>query len=148
MKTFIVFFTAFSFLGIGIYDVLKQKRKTYVLDEIVRFVSFIKGELHYRISDFETLVESAKKQKYRYIKFDVLKIYPDECCDETVKSEFLQFVNRIGTTDTDGQIALCDEYISRFSEKLSERKVNEKSKIQVNAALSVLSALCVIILSL
>ena len=114
----------------------------------MRFVSFVKGELRYRTSDFETLVDSAKKQKYQYIKFDGLKILPDDFCDETVKSEFFQFINRIGTTDADGQISLCDEYISRFSELLTQRKQNEKSKIQVNTALSVLSALCVIILSL
>lgn len=148
MKTVIVFFVAFSFLAVGIYDVFKEKRKTVALDEIVRFISFIKGELHYRTSDFETLVNSAKKQKYQYIKFDGLKITPDEFCEETVKSEFFQFVNRIGTTDTDGQISLCNEYISRFSDLLTQRKQNEKSKIQVNTALSVLSALCVIILSL
>ncbi len=148
MKTVIVLCVAISFLGIGAYDVFKERRKTVSLDEIVRFVSFIKGELHYRTSDFETLVNSAKKQKYQYIKFDGLKILADDFCDESVKSEFFQFINRIGTTDTDGQISLCDEYISRFSEMLTERKQNEKSKIQVNTALSVLSALCVIILSL
>lgn len=148
MRAVIVFLTAFGFLVIGAYDILKQKRKTNALDEIVRFSSFIKGELNFRTSDFESLINSAQKQKYQYIKFEELKIYPDECCDDKLKTEFMQFVNRIGTTDTDGQIALCDEYISRFSEKLCERKENEKSKIQVSAALSVLSALCVIILSL
>ena len=148
MKFVLVLCVAFSFLAVGIYDVFKEKRKTVALDEIVRFVSFIKGELRYRTSDFETLVDSAKKQKYQYIKFDGLKILPDDFCDETVKSEFFQFINRIGTTDADGQISLCDEYISRFSEMLTQRKQKEKSKIQVNTALSVLSALCVIILSL
>ena len=148
MKFVLVMCVAFSFLAVGIYDVLKEKRKTVALDEIVRFVSFIKGELRYRTSDFETLVDSAKKQKYQYIKFDGLKILPDDFCDETVKSEFFQFINRIGTTDADGQISLCDEYISRFSEMLTQRKQKEESKIQVNTALSVLSALCVIILSL
>lgn len=148
MKFVMVLCVALMFLAVGIYDVFKEKRKTVALDEIVRFVSFIKGELRYRTSDFETLVDSAKKQKYQYIKFDGLKILPDDFCDETVKSEFFQFINRIGTTDADGQISLCDEYISRFSEMLTQRKQKEKSKIQVNAALSVLSALCVIILSL
>lgn len=148
MKFVMVLGVALSFLAVGIYDVFKEKRKTVALDEIVRFVSFIKGELRYRTSDFETLVDSAKKQKYQYIKFDGLKILPDDFCDETVKSEFFQFINRIGTTDADGQISLCDEYISRFSEMLTQRKQKEKSKIQVNTALSVLSALCVIILSL
>lgn len=148
MKFVMVLCVALTFLAVGIYDVLKEKRKTIALDEIVRFVTFIKGELHYRTSDFENLVNSAKKQKYQYIKFDGLKILPDDFCDETVKSEFFQFINRIGTTDADGQISLCDEYISRFSEMLTQRKQKEKSKIQVNTALSVLSALCVIILSL
>ena len=46
MKTVIVLCVAFSFLAVGVYDVFKEKRKTVALDEIVRFISFIKGELH------------------------------------------------------------------------------------------------------
>ncbi len=146
MKTVVVISVALTFLGIGAYDIFKQKSKTSILDEIVRFVCFIKGELHYRTSDFDSLIDSAKKQKYKYIGFEKSNIFLEDSVDVYVKNEFYEFVSRIGTTDTDGQIALCDEYINRFSEKLTERKQNEKSKIQVNAALSVLSALCVIIL--
>lgn len=148
MKTAVTVSAAFLLLAVGGYDVLKQKRKTLALDEIVRFIMFVKSEVHYRASDFETLITSASKQNYRFINFDGLNILPDAICDENVKTEFICFINRIGTTDSYGQLALCDEYLNRFSEILAERKQKEKSKTQVNVALSVLSALCIIILSL
>jgi hypothetical protein len=146
LRNFAVLSVALTFLGMGAYDILKQKRTIGVLDEIVRFLNFIKGEIHYRTPAIDSLIDYAKKQKYKYIDFENTNIILNESVDLWVKDEFSGFVNRIGTTDTAGQLALCDEYISRFSEKLSESKQNEKSKIQVKAALSVMGALCVIIL--
>ncbi len=146
MRTVVVSVAAAALLLTGLYDVFKQKKKTRILDEIVQFVCFIRGELNYRSSDFETLLKLSKTQNYMYIKFDNEKITVDDVCDGVVKSEFYQFVKRIGTTDAEGQLSLCDEYISRFSEKLSERKEKEKNRIQTNTALSVLSALCLLII--
>lgn len=146
MKNIVIIGVALTILGIGAYDVLKLKTKTKVLDEIIRLICFIKGELHYRTSDFETLTKSAQKQGYKYIEFENTDIFLKEYIDSSTKKEFLAFVNRIGTTDAEGQLALCDEYINRFTETLVELRQNEKSKIQVNTALSILSALCVIIL--
>lgn len=148
MKSAVAACTALLFLAVGLYDILKEKRKTVAIDEIVRFVNFVKNEVHYRASDLETLITYAASQNYRYIKFEEFSILPYDLCDEKVRSEFSRFADSIGTTDVQGQLALCDEYLNRFSEILVQRKQKEKSKIQVNTALSVLSALCIIILSL
>lgn len=148
MRMIAPFCIAFALLCAGAYDVFKQKQMTRALDEIVRFVFFIKNELHYSRSDFETLSEMAQKQNFGCIKFDNGNIKTDAFCGEKVGREFTGFVSLIGTTDVDGQIALCDEYLRRFSEMAQENRQKEKSRIQVNAALSVLGAVCVIILSL
>ncbi|MBO5065916.1 MAG: hypothetical protein J6D06_07385 [Clostridia bacterium] len=142
----IVIFTAVLLLVAGGADIYKQKRKTCVLDEIVRFVLYARSELHYRTPDLENLFISASKQNYSYLSFSDYTVKPDDMCDELVKKDFSEFVSRLGTTDTDGQLSLCDEYASRFTEKLTERKQREKSKIQISAALSILSAMCVLVL--
>lgn len=148
MKNIIVFFMAAVLLGTGVYDVFRQKRKTHILDEILRFIQLIKSEIRYRAPDIESLLNIAQKQGFNYIYFEKSRVKLHDCCDGRVKNEFLSFLNRIGTTDVSGQIALCDEFFSLFSEFQEERKRSEKSKIQVNTALSVLGALCVIIFSL
>lgn len=145
MKITVVLTAALLLIAGGV-DIYKQKRKTCVLDEIVRFVLYVKSELHYRTPDLETLFECAGKQNYSYLKFSSCNVQPDDMCDEGIKKELAEFVSRLGTTDTDGQLALCDEYAARFSEKLLERKHSEKSKIQISAALSILSAMCVLVL--
>ncbi len=142
----IVIFTAVLLLVAGGADIYKQKRKTCVLDEIVRFALYVKSELHYRTPDLETLLCSASKQNYSYLSFSDYTVKPDDICDEQVKKEFFEYVSRLGTTDTEGQLSLCDEYVNRFAEKLTERKQREKSKIQISAALSILSAMCVLVL--
>ena len=142
----VVIFTAVLLLVAGGVDIYKQKCKTCVLDEIVRFVLYVKSELHYRTPDIENLFDSAIKQNYSYLYFDESGVKVDAVCDEGVRKEFSEFVGRLGTTDTDGQLALCDEYSNRFAGRLIERKQKEKSKIQISAALSVLSAMCVLVL--
>lgn len=148
MKDALVFFIAFVLLGTGIYDVFRQKRKTRVLEEILSFIMFVKNEIRYRAPDIETLFRIAQQQNYSYIYFKDNKVKLCDNCDSKAENDFLRFLNRLGTTDTSGQISLCDEFLAVFTELLEHRKQNEKSKIQVNTALSVLSALCVIIFSL
>lgn len=130
----------------GGLDICKQKRKTCALDEIVRFILYAKSELHYRKPDIENLYCSASKQDYVYLSFTDYTVKPDDICDSVIKKEFAEFVGRLGTTDTEGQLALCDEYANRFTRKLTERRQKEKSKIQISAALSLLSAMCVLVL--
>ena len=142
----LVILVSLSMLFAGGADIYRQKKKRFVLDEIVRFVLFVKGEIHYRSPDLESLLMSAREQNYSYLTFSGYQVGSDNICDETVKREFSEFINRLGTTDTAGQLALCDEYSNRFSERLNELKQNEKSKIQTSAALSILGSVCVLII--
>lgn len=142
----LVILASLLILFAGGVDIYRQKKKRFVLDEIVRFVLFVKGEIHYRSPDLESLLKSAREQNYSYLTFSGYQVGSDNICDETVKREFSEFINRLGTTDTTGQLALCDEYSNRFSERLNELKQNEKSKIQTSAALSILGSVCVLII--
>ena len=124
---------------------MKEKNTLNTLDEIVKLISFLKSELYYKTSDFYSLCESAEKNGYKYIDFSHNKITLTKCKNEQIIKDFEGFTSRIGTTDATGQIALCDEYLIRFGEKFRENKAKEKDKIQINAALSMLAAITVII---
>ena len=141
-----VVFVALLLLFAGGADIYKQKKKRLILEEFVRFVMYVKGEIHYRSPDIESLLESASQQMYSYLTFSGYNVYSDNMCDEKTKKEFSEFINRLGTTDTYGQMALCEEYLNIFTETLNEIKQNEKSKIQTSAALSLLGSMCVLIL--
>ena len=148
MKMLFSVFLAFSFLGIGIAGVLKQKNYTRSLEEAVRFIGFVKTELHYRRSDFISIFESGCEKGYKNIHFENQQIRLDKTAGGINVKEFSDFVECIGTTDESGQFALCDEYSARFGERLKNQLKKESEKIQVNTALSVLGALCVLILFL
>ncbi len=146
MKTLLVLSVAFLLVATGAFDSVKQKRKTAVLSEMVSFTRFIKGELQYRAADFESLSQSVKSENYKYIKADDKTFYITEARDKAFSEHFKAFMNHLGTTDRDGQVNLCDEYIEKFTDIFNEHKQNEKSKIQINTALSVFGALCIVIL--
>ena len=146
MKNVMACVIATAFLMSGAFDMFRQRRRTAILDEIVQFVRFVESELHFRSPDFYSLLDTAKKQGYRYLFFQNDKIITDKFCPSEIKTDFYRFTERIGTTDTYGQIALCQEYIERFTHILQEYKVKEKNNLQVNGALSVLGAVCVLVL--
>ncbi len=145
MKTIFVLLMAFSFLGFGIFNVIRQIKITKALDEIVRFVSLVKTEMNYRKSEFLHIYSIGEKQGYKYISFSDGQIFADDAVGAGIIAEFNSFIKNIGTTDQDGQISLCDEYKSRFEEALINRKSKDKEKLQVNTALSVFGALTVLI---
>lgn len=95
--------------------------------------------------DYDSLIESAKKENYSYLEFsDGVSI--SEYVGEKAKKEFLNFTKKIGTTDSSGQLSICDEYIEIFKEFYTESVKNEKGKVNVVGAISVLSVVCVLIL--
>ena len=134
-------------LFIGGADIFKQMQKRISLDEIVRFVMYVRGELHYRSPDLESLFASAGKQNYSTITFGTYSADCGRFCDIDSKKDFNEFISRLGTTDSDGQLKLCDEYYERFSVRLSDLRLKEKSKVQTSAALSILASICVLVLA-
>lgn len=145
MKTFFVLLTAFSFLSFGFFNVIRQIKITKTLDEIVRFVSLVKTEMNYRKSEFCHIYSIGENQNYKYLSFSDGQIYADEAIGISIIEEFNSFIKKIGTTDQEGQMSLCDEYKSRFEEFLINRKEKNKEKLQVNTALSVFGALTILI---
>ena len=136
--------TGLLLLGLG--AVLKQKRKSAILIEIVDFIRFIRLELQYRATDSETLGIMLQKENFKYIHKTEVGFCLSESVDEKTQGYFNSFINHLGTTDREGQLSLCDEYYDKLNDLLYEHKQREKSKIQVNTALSIFGALCVVIL--
>ena len=146
MKTILVISVAVLLLLAGFYDSMKQKKKTSAFGEMVDFARFVKSEVQYRVTDSETLATKINGENFRYIKQKDDGFFATDIRDEKAREQFQNFVNHLGTTDKEGQLNLCDEYIEKFSELLNEHKQNEKSKIQINTALSVFGALSIVIL--
>lgn len=95
--------------------------------------------------NYENLIECGKKEKFSFINFDD-DVKLSKYVNEKVRLEFSGFVNKIGTTDSAGQLSLCDEYIERFKVFYNESACNEKGKVNIVVSISVLSVVCVLIL--
>ncbi len=145
MKTVFIVFLATAFLFSGAMNVLKQVRITTALDEVVRFINLVKTEVHYTTADFEKIFLKGKSQNYKYVSFSDNEIFLNKSLGVKLNDEFNCFINKIGTTDEQGQISICEEYKARFEETLMKRKAKEKEKLQVNTALSLFGALTVLI---
>ena len=145
MKTVFVLLLATLFLFSGALNVLKQVDTTKALEEIIRFISLVKTEVHYTTADFEKIFLKGKAQNYKYLSFYDNQIFLNKSAGERINEDFNSFINKIGTTDEDGQLNICQEYKERFEEILRKRKLKEKEKLQVNTALSIFGALSVLI---
>ena len=145
MKTVFVLLLATLFLFSGALNVLKQVDTTKALEEIIRFISLVKTEVHYTTADFEKIFLKGKAQNYKYLSFYDNQIFLNKSAGERINEDFNSFINKIGTTDEDGQLNICQEYKERFEEILRKRKIKEKEKLQVNTALSIFGALSVLI---
>lgn len=133
------------FLISGAVNVLKQMRITLALEEIVAFINLVKTEVRYTMADFENIILRGSTQNYKYIIFSDNGISLDKSVRGHLGNDFANFINKIGTTDEEGQINICEEFKGRFEEKLMKRKMKEKEKLHVNTALSVFGALSVLI---
>lgn len=145
MKTVFVLLLATLFLFSGALNVLKQVDTTKALEEIIGFISLVKTEVHYTTADFEKIFLKGKAQNYKYLSFYDNQIFLNKSAGERINEDFNSFINKIGTTDEEGQLNICQEYKERFEEILRKRKLKEKEKLQVNTALSIFGALSVLI---
>jgi hypothetical protein len=105
----------------------------------------VKNNIRFSSMNYENLIECGKKEKFSFINFDD-DVKLSKYVNEKVRLEFSGFVNKIGTTDSAGQLALCDEYIERFKAFYNESACNEKGKVNIVVSISVLSVVCVLIL--
>ncbi len=143
MKTLIVCLLSLYILLLTFNQVKKTKNNSGAVKEIVRLISVFKTELRYRLSCNDLLFEKVNRENFKYIAFENNRIFLKNCENSSIKQEFYQFISKIGTTDNDGQLSLCDEYLNCFSLLLKEITEKEKSKIKVNTALGMLGAVTV-----
>ncbi|MBQ6935456.1 MAG: hypothetical protein IJN49_02805 [Clostridia bacterium] len=133
------------FILLGINRVLTIKRNTLSLYEAVRFINMVKNNIRFSSMNYDDLIECGKKEKFSFINFSN-GVSLSEYASEKARREFMGFVNKIGTTDSVGQLSLCDEYIERFKGFYNESAGNEKGKVNIVISISVLSVVCVLIL--
>lgn len=145
MNLFTSLCVAVCFAVLGASRILNIKKCTLALYEAVKFINSVKNNIRFSSMDYEGLVNEGKKEGFLYINFND-GVTLSDYAGEKAKSEFSSFVKKIGTTDEEGQISLCEEYAEKFKALYKESVSVEKSKVRVIGALSVLSVICVLIL--
>ncbi len=134
-----------AILIFGGLKVAERKKGTSAVTEILDYISLIKTDVSFLSSDYDSLYEKGQKRNYKHILFNNGMINLTESCNQTTCNLFNDFTSRLGTTDREGQISLCGEYKGRFENLLKQRMEKDKEKIQVNTALSLLGAVCVLV---
>ena len=124
---------------------VERKKNTSAVAEILDYISLIKTEVSYLSADYEAIYQKSKSRNYKHITFYDNKIKLNNYCNNEYRDLFNDFTSRLGTTDADGQLSLCEEYKQRFENILKQRMEKDKEKLQVNTALSVLGSVCVLI---
>ena len=133
------------FVLLGLNRIINIKRNTSALYEAVKFINSVKNNIRFLSMDYVSLIENAKRENYSYLAFDE-DISISDCVGEKIQKEFSAFTQKIGTTDEEGQLSLCDEYIQRFQEFYKESASKEKAKVNVVGAISALCVVCVLVL--
>lgn len=124
---------------------VERKKNTSAVAEILDYISLIKTEVSYLSADYEAIYKKSKSRNYKHITFYDNKIKLNNYCNNEYSDLFNDFTSRLGTTDAEGQLNLCEEYRQRFEIILKQRMEKDKEKLQVNTALSVLGSVCVLI---
>ena len=135
-----------TILVFGGLKVVERKKGTSAVTEILDYISLIKTEVSFLSADYDSLYEKGQKRKYNYIIFNNGKIELTDNCSQPTGNLFYDFTSRLGTTDREGQISLCEEYKGRFENLLKQRMEKDKEKMQVSTALSLLGAVCVLVM--
>ncbi len=148
MKLGAVVLVSFSVVFLGLHECMKYKRTIETLEDVISFLNMLKNEINYRKSDYFEIYVAGENCKYKYLCFKDKKIFLLPQNNKNIETEFNQFINKIGTTDTDGQLAICDEYLKYFKQLYSSLKEKETSKMRTNMSLSLFGALSIIIVFL
>jgi hypothetical protein len=133
------------FLLLGINRISSIKKNTCALNDALSFITMVKNNIRFSMMDYESLIECGKKEGYSYISFEN-GVTLSKYAAKKAQADFLCFINKIGTTDETGQLMLCDEYLERFKGYYNESASNEKGRVKVVGALSVLSVVCAFLL--
>lgn len=145
MKLVLISGVCFFILYNGLKGIINNSRNIKAVDGIIRLVKYIKTEMNYKKPDYNTLYESLALQGFYGVCFYKGKITADKRLSDNIREELDGFVSRIGTTDKDGQLELCDEYALRFNTISEALKQEQKSKSQIDFAVSLLCAATVFV---
>ncbi len=144
---FVVGLSALILISV-IKECVRQTKSNKALEEILKIISIFKSEIRYRKSDYSELMTICETAKLKYLKADDNFSFCGNTVNSLYTDDFTDFLNRIGTTDVEGQLSLCDEYSEKFMSYLKEGKEKEKTGGRVNLALSALGSLGVIVVFL
>lgn len=137
---------ALLFIIFGVIKVTEYKKSASAVDEVCRFIIFVKNNIRYKNSTYEMLLSEAENENFKYIEISKNNAVLNKAAGNDALNEYKSFLSKLGTSDTESQLNLCDEYCERFEIIRKNKFEVLPSKIKVCTALSALSALCILII--
>ena len=123
------------------------RRDAKAFDEFCAFCRSVKTGLRYSLSSYDELAAVCGREGYEYIKNGETGLAADSRVNETLRSAFSSFVSKIGTTDCEGQLDICDEFLERLDGLRPAFKDESAKKLKVCTVLSLTIALCCVLLA-
>lgn len=137
---------ALAFVFAAFMNAAFQKKGTAAVRMAAEFVKYVRAEVRFNSSLSEEILSKAKQKRFCGLFSESgVPVLPSAAGGEA-REVFGEFCERIGTTDRESQLELCDSFAERLNEILKDRLRGEREKIRVNTALCLLGAVTVLVM--
>lgn len=147
MKSFAAIAACGAFFCLWLMRVAALKRDAKAFDELCSFCRSVKNGLRYRLSRYDELAAVCEREGYQYIKNGDSGLCADSRLSEVLRSAFSGFVSKLGTTDCEGQLDICDEFLARLEDLRPAFKDESAKKLKLCTVLNLTLALCCVLLA-
>ncbi len=156
MKTLGIFILFISVLSYGLSISYKTKTEIAQLKEFLSLMKYIKNQIKYFNKPLcEIYCEYALKSSYlsdflnNLNNFDWKNAFDNTdgiFISKNAKEILVEFGNKLGKNDCDGQIEICDYYITIFEKEVQNASDNYPKKSKLCISLSIYAGLLLIII--
>ncbi len=137
---------AIAFVFAAFMNAAFQKKGTAAVRKAAEFVKYVRAEVRFNSSLSEEILSKAKQKRFCELFSENGKPVLPSAAGSEAREVFCEFCERIGTTDRESQLELCDSFGERLNEILKDRLCGEREKIRVNTALCLLGAVTVLVM--
>lgn len=152
--------------AIGLYAAYRLKLRVKFLEEFIYFISSMETQIRYNAGDLSSLIDGDygrmvsqllencrtylnEGQNFKDAWIDAVDNLPKEyCLSDNEKEMVRDFGTGLGTTDTQGQLAHCELYLTAFKNKLESARCDHKEKGRIYTVLGTSLGVCVALLIL
>ena len=147
MKSFAAIAACGAFFLLWLMRVTALRRDAKAFDELCAFCRSVKNGLRFHLSRYDEIALICEREGYQYIKNGDSGLCADSRVSEALRSAFSGFVSKLGTTDCDGQLDICDEFLERLEDLRPDFKDENAKKLKVCTVFNLTLALCCVLLA-